>query len=166
MTLSQELKETYASVGPARVLETLELNHPTFASSFKIVRDHVQLIAGLENGGPTVTFEPFSFNVVQPKKSTQGTQSLQITIDNVSREIIQLIEDTQDGSGVPINVVYRIYLSTETDEPQNDPPLQFTFTNISVNKTQVSGVANRSEVINRKFPSIVYDRRFQSLFAK
>lgn len=164
MTLSQALKEVYASAGPSIVLETLELNHATFPSVFRIVRDHIAHDFGLENGGPTVTFQPFPFSVVQPKENEKGTPTLQIQIDNVDRQLVDLLEGTQDGTNTPIDVIYRIYLDTETDEPQNDPPLQLSLFNVSVSNQRATGTARRDDVINRKFPGEVYDRRFISLF--
>jgi len=164
MTLSQELKEVYASVGPSIVLETLELNHHTFPETFRIVRDNNPWDLGIENGGPVVTFSPHAFNVVPPKKSDKGAQSLQIQIDNVDRTVVDLIEGTQDGTNTPIDVVYRIFLSTATSEPQ-DAPLRLSLFNVSITNNQVSGTARRDDIVNRKFPRVVYDRKFISLFS-
>lgn len=168
MTLSDALKRTYSSVGTDVVFETLELNHFSFPQTFRIVRDYVPLTAGLENGGGTVTFEPFAFNVVQPKKNDKGSETLQIVIDNVDRRIVDLVEGAIEGVGAktPIDVIYRIYLTSQTTIPQNDPPLRLSLFNITINKGQMSGTAKRDDIINRKFPNVVYGREFISLFSQ
>lgn len=164
MALSQELKEVYASAGPSIILETLELNHHTFPSAFRIVKDHTSWMLGLENSGPTVEFQPFNFSVTEPRTNDKAGHSLKLSIDNVDRQIVDLLEGTQDGTNTPIDVLFRIYLDTETDEPQNDPPLRLSLFNIGVNKMTATGTARRDDIVNRKFPSEVYDSRFISLF--
>ena len=161
--LSQELKEMYSSVGPSVLLETLELTHHAFPSVFRIVRDRVDWDLGLENGGPTVTFTAHAFQIVLPPRNEKGNQSLQIQLDNIDRKVVDLLEATQDGTNTPIEVVYRVYLDTETDEPQS-APLKLSLFNIAVDNTRASGSARRDDVINRKFPGEVYGRKFKSLF--
>ncbi len=163
MTLSPELKEIYSSGGDAIVLETLELNHHTFPESFRIVRDHIDWDLTLENSGPTVTFISFPFNVVQPKSNEKGDSNLQIVLDNVDKTVVDLIEGTQDGSNTPIDVIFRVFLSSDTSEPQQTP-IRLSLFNISVQNNTVSGTAQFDDIVNRKFPSILYDRKFISLF--
>ncbi len=163
MVLSEQLKEVYSSGGPSIILETLELNHHTFPNVLRIVRDHIDHDLGLENSGPTVTFTSKSFSVVPPKKTEKGIQTLQIQIDNVDKVMIDLMEATQDGTNTPIDVIYRVYLSTNKTEPQDDP-IALSLFNITVSNDRAIGTARRDDIINRKFPSIVYDRKFISLF--
>lgn len=163
MPLSQELKETYASVGPSVILETLEFIHYTFPQSFRVVRDQRDWDLTLENNGLTVPFQAFSFNIVQPPQNDKGTTALRIVIDNVDQTMINLLESAQDGTNTPIEVIYRVYLDTDTSTPQNTP-LKLSFLNVECNKQQVTGTARRDDVINRKFPKIVYNNSFISLY--
>ena len=163
MVLTEQLKEVYSSGGPSIILETLELNHHAFPSILRIVRDHIDHDLGLENSGPTVKFTSKSFSIVQPKKTEKGIQTLQIQIDNVDKAIIDLMEATQDGTNTPIDIVYRVYLNTDKTQPQDDP-ISLSLFDVTVANDKATGTARRDDIINRKFPSILYDRKFISLF--
>lgn len=166
MAISQELKEVYASVGPEVILHTLELKHPSFNNSFFIVRDWNDFTANLENSGPSVLFQKFAFNVTEPKRDSQGNQFFNVTIDAVNQEIVNLLDSAVDGSRIPIKVVYRIYLASDTSGPQNTPPPVFEFRNITVNNFRVSGAAESISMINRRFPNVLYGDTFRSLLVR
>jgi len=164
MVLTDALAKVYSSGGPSIILETLELNHHAFPNILRIVRDHIDHEFGLEDGGPTVTFFSKSFSVVQPKKTDKGIQTLKIQIDDVDRNIVDLMEATQDGTNTPIDVTYRVYLSTAKTEPQ-DTPIKLSLFNVTITNGKATGTARRDDIINRKFPSILYNREvFISLF--
>ncbi len=163
MVLSQALRDTYASVGPEIVLYTLELNHKTFPGPFYMVRNWEDFEANLENSGPLVTFQKFAFDFTEPKKDAVGNASLNIRIDNVSREMSELLENSIDGSQTPIEVVYRIYLASDPSGPQNTP-LKLSMRNITTTNTSASGTAEIIPLINRRFPNVLYTNIFQNLF--
>ncbi len=163
MVLTQALKDVYASVGPEVVLYTLELNHKTFDSPFYLVRDWTDFEANLENDGPLVTFQKYAFNFTEPKKDTVGNATLNIQIDNVNRQLSQLLENALDGSQTPIEVIYRIYLASDPSGPQNTP-LRLTMSQVTVTNSQASGTAVVIPLINRRFPNVVYTNVFQNLF--
>ena len=164
MTLSQELREIYASGKNDVVLHTLELNHPSFGGPLYIVRDYVNLVANLENSGPEVTFVTTAFSITPPQIDESGIKSLGISIDNVGREVIEKLELALDGGHNPITVTYRIYIASDTTGPQNDPPLKLLLTNISVDNFTASGTAATAGMINRRFPNKDYGNVFKSLF--
>jgi hypothetical protein len=164
MSLSDELKQLYASAGTDILLHTLSFNHPSWSSEFFIVRDWQDFTANLENSGPSTVFQKFAFSIQGPNKDENGNQFLQITVDSVSLELINLIEQASlDLTNSPIEVTYRAYLSSDTTGPQNDPPLKLWMRKVQVDNKKVTGQAELISLENRKFPNVEYGTTFQSL---
>lgn len=156
MTLSDELKTLYASSGTDVILETLEINHSSFTSPFYLVRDWQDLTATLE-GGQSVTFQKYSFNLVPESKDGSGTSSLRLSIDNVNRDVVDKLETAIVSAGnVPLTVYYRLYLSSDTTGPQNNPPVLFYLTDIQVTLDKLVATAEIPGLINRSFPNVDY----------
>lgn len=165
MPISDALKTLYGSGGSDVVLPTLEFKHSSWTTNFFIVKDWQDLTANLENNGPLTTFKRYSFSVKGPQKDTLGRRSIVISVDNVSREFIDLIEIAAlEGNQTPISVVYREYLESDKTTPQNDPPLLLYLSDITVNNLKVSGRAEIASLINKKFPNVTYTDRFRGLY--
>lgn len=161
-TLTQALKEAYA-VAPNNTVayHTLEIYHPAFTTPIRVVRDFVDLTATLESTAPrnpstAVTFTGYAFDIVPPEVSTIGVPQCQIQIDNVSREITANLELAIPTS-TPIQVIYRMFISTDLSAPQNNPPMILTITSISVDVFKVTATATFGDLVNKKFPSVIYD---------
>lgn len=160
-TLSQALKEAYASA-PDNVVQyhTLELYHPSFTQPIRVVRDFVDLEATLESTAPrnasqAVTFVGFAFDIVPPEVSATGVPTCQITIDNVSREIVANLE-LAIASNQAITIIYRLFLSSDLSGPQNNPPMTLTVVSMSADVFKVTATATFGDMVNRKFPSQMY----------
>ncbi len=163
-SLSSALKEAYASA-PVDVIiySTLELWHPAFSIPIRVVNGASNIQAKLEsdaprNAGQEVNFVAFSFSLKKPDVSADGTPSLTIEIDNVSRQILREIRPSVSSTG-HITAIYREYLSNDLEAPQNDPPIVLTITNISATIHRVTATATLGDYNNRKFPNFVYDTR-------
>lgn len=160
-TLSQALKEAYAAAPNTSVAyHTLELYHPSFTTPIRVVRDFVDLSARLESTAPRdastyVTFVGYAFDIVPPEVSTTGVPECQITIDNVSRDIMQNLEASVTTS-TPITVIYRMFLSTDLTAPQNNPPMTLTIISIQADMFKVTATATFGDLVNKRFPSQLY----------
>ena len=76
-TLSQAIMEAYAAApSDVVVYHTLEINHAAFTQPIYVVRDNADLEADLEDGGGTVTFVRFAFDLVKPEVSPAGATVL------------------------------------------------------------------------------------------
>lgn len=170
--LSEALQEAYASATTDVVhLNALELLHPAFTTPIRVVADYIPLTARLEDAAPVdpgalVEFQAFAFNIVPPEVIDSGVPELQITLDNLSSEILANIELAM---GVPekLEVIWRIYLSnTATVGPENAKPLRMTITSIEADETTIQARASIVDFVNKKFPSKEYDDRgFPGLIA-
>jgi len=161
-TLSQAIKEAYA-VAPNNSVayHTLEIYHPSFTTPIRVVRDFVDLSARLESTAPRdastyVTFVGYAFDFVLPEVSTGGVPQLQITIDNVARDIMAGLEQAVTTS-TPITVIYRLFISTDLTAPQNNPPMSMTIISISADVFKVTATATFGDMVNKKFPTVLYN---------
>lgn len=161
-TLSQAIKEAYASAPDTDVAyHTLEIYHPSFTTPIRVVRDFVDLSAKLESTAPRdastyVTFVGYAFDIVPPEVSSTGVPTLQITIDNVARDIMAGLEQAVMTS-TPITVIYRMFLASDLTGPQNNPPMALTIISISADVFKVTATATFGDLVNKKFPSVLYN---------
>jgi len=168
-TLSQAIKEAYAAA-PSDVIiyHTLEIRHPSFTTPIRVVRDVADLTATLEasapeDAGQPVTFIAYAFDFKKPEVSANGVPQLVIEIDNVSREILQQIEQAIVTNDL-ITVIYREFISADLSGPQNDPPMELTISNITADVFRIRATAGFGDYTNRKFPSETYTaERFPAL---
>jgi hypothetical protein len=162
-SLQDAIKEAFASC-PATIViyDTLEIRQPGVQDPVFIVRSHQAIVATDENGNAR-TFQPVGFQFTLPPTDDQGFQSLNISIDNVGRQVKDFV-DAAKSEQVPVEVVYRPFLSDDLSQPQMIPPLILYLKDIRVSALQISGKATFMDVVNKKFPSELYSRdRFPSL---
>ncbi len=160
-TLSQAIKEAYASAPPDPIYHTLELRHPSFTSPIRVVRDWADLTATLEASAPvdpsaSVTFIRFAFDFTKPEISAAGVPQLTIEMDNVDRAIVANIEAALSTTDM-VQATYREYISTDLTCPANDPPIHMTIMSITADIFRIKAVAGFPDLMNRKFPTTEYD---------
>jgi hypothetical protein len=163
MTISLELQRLYASAPDGEIiLETLELRHPLFAQTHFITNAALPFTATLETG-QAIAFETLPFSAKLPGANSGGQQDLALVIDNVDREIIDELERAAGDPTQRISVVYRTYPSRDLSAPGADP-IALSISDISANASRVEATASRTDVLNRPFPSVLYDTvRFPGL---
>ncbi|MDP2141267.1 MAG: DUF1833 family protein [Gammaproteobacteria bacterium] len=143
------------------IVETLEFLHDSFPSPIRLVNDFAAFDATLEATAPEdasteVSFEASRFALVLPRAGDAGTETIDITISNVDQVASDYLQIAMDNPG-PITVIYRIFLSTDTSGPAEDPPTRLTLDSAIATATEVVAKARNSDNINRKFPSINYN---------
>lgn len=159
-TLSQAIKEAYASAPADVIYSTLELRHPAFSSPIRVVRDFADLTATLEATAPvnpstSVTFTRFAFDFTKPEVSSVGVPQITITMDNVDRAIVANIEAALATTDL-VQVTYREYLGSNLTVPANNPPLSMTIMSVTADVFKVTAVAGFPDLMNRRFPSQEY----------
>lgn len=153
-----DLRTAYASA-PAGVdiWPTLELAHPLWGAPYYLTSAPAPFTATLESG-PTVTFQPFPFAVVLPAVDGAGQQDLHVTLTNADQAIADAVQLAHRDPTQRITAVYREFLSSgnAAQSPQS-APLHLAFASIQITEDAVTGIAGRSDVLNRKFPALWYD---------
>lgn len=162
-SLQDAIKEAYA-LAPAQqvILDTLEIRQTGVQDPVYIVRSRKGIVA-LDEDGNSRTFLPVGFQFALPPENEEGFRSLNISIDNIGRQVSDFIE-TAKSERVPVEVIYRPYLSDDLSQPQMIPPLVLYLKDIQVTTSQVTGRATFMDLVNKKFPTELYTRaRFPSL---
>jgi hypothetical protein len=150
------LRTAYASApGGQDILRTLELSHSKWPAHYYLTDYPTPFTATLDTG-PTVTFQPYPFAVVLPPIDGAGQQTLQVTLTNADPLVRQAVESAHVDPTERIVAVYREFLSDALGAPQS-APLRLSFDTLQITEEAVSGTANRSDVLNRRFPSLWYD---------
>jgi hypothetical protein len=162
-SLQDAIKEAFASCPSNKVIyDTLEIRQTGIQDPVYIVKAFQPITATDENGNVRV-FEAVGFQFILPPTDDQGYQSLSISIDNVSRRVLDFVEAAKSEK-VPVEMVYRPFLSDDLSRPQMIPPLLLYLKDIRITDMQVNGKATFMDVVNKKFPSELYTReRFPSL---
>lgn len=174
-SLSQALAEAYASC-PADdpILDTLEIRHPAFVDdlgnniALRIIANNEDFEGRLEddapmNAGELVTFTSLGFDIQLPEVATSTVPEVNVTIDNVSREIMPHLKAAAT-SNEKIEITYRPYLASDPNTVQMDPPLTLTLKSVSATPVSITGVASMLDIGNKAFPSDVYTtKRFPGL---
>ena len=166
-TYDDAYREALATAGTdVLLLDTLEFRHPAFTAPIRVVRDYVDLDATLEAGAPvdastSVTFVRYAFDFKLPDVDTGGNGQLEITIDNVARDISEALEAAVTTSD-PIAVTYRVFLAGDLSAPKHVINMAL----VTVNATAASVVARAgfSNLADKQHPSEVYtDEHFPGL---
>jgi len=162
-TLQDAIKEAYVIAPAHKVpLDTLEIRQTGVQDPIYIVRASKGIQAFDENGVERF-FIPVGFQFSLPPENEEGFRSLNISIDNVGRAVSDFI-DAAKSEKVPVEVIYRPYLSDDLSAPQMNPPLVLYLKDIQITAAQVTGRATFMDIVNRKFPSELYTRtRFPAL---
>ena len=168
-SLKEAIREAYASAPSSEVvLFTIEMNHPAFTQPLRVVRDNVKLEAYLEdaspeNPGEKATFLPYAFDLILPEMDEYGKPQITITIDNVGRDIMNYVEAAV-RTRYKIDVIYRVYLKSDLNGPQNDPPMVMQIDSITANAKNITLVAGFADLSSRVFPKQMYTlEQFPSL---
>lgn len=171
------LEEAYASA-PADevVLDTIELHaigpdgsHIFQPEPIRIVLDDADCVATLEqtaprHAGQAVTFRGFRFDVtLQPSQAT-GVPEMELGVDNVSDEIEDALAQAVEAHA-KILVIYRAYLASNPNAPQNTPIILTGINPVADDSTRrVTMRCSAADWLNKQVPSQVYTRaRFPGL---
>jgi hypothetical protein len=161
MAISAALAAVYATAPTARYyIETLTLVHPIFiestnkAGEFFMTNQRDGFTGTLETGD-VVDFLPVPFTAIPPNSEEQSDLQLQVGIDNVSKTLMEDIEKLGQTPNVPIEVIYRVFLSDDLTV-QNDPPLKLDILAVKATQQMVSFAAGLTNLRSKPFPAQLY----------
>lgn len=157
MPISDELKRVYASApDDVYYYETLTLEHSGLTGGIKYLTNIAGGFSGqLENGDP-VTYEYVPFTAIPPTSEEENNLNLQIAFDNAARQLMAELEQMAANPVEPIRVTYRVYLSTDLNTVQNDPPLKLEILGVRAQQLTVSASAGLANLRRRRFPATIY----------
>lgn len=145
------------------MLYTVELWHPQLTAPVRIVADHAELVAALEqdapvDGGDTVRFVALPIGIQLPEESdSAAAPSIEVWIDGVSSTVAGELDacvETLD----PIRMIVRVYASDDLTGPAQLPPLVMDVVDVALDETRVTVAAAYSDPANRAFPAKTYSQ--------
>lgn len=145
----EDLLETvYASAleGHAR-LQTLEIISPS--QTKRICSGYDDVALGLETG-ETVGFLASGMQVALPDLNESGQQLLTFAVENLTGEVQQGV-DTALADGVPVDVIYREYLSSDLTAPAK-PPNRFVLYDADFKDGRAELTASFFDIIATAYP--------------
>ena len=164
MAISDELRRIYASNPTDKFyVETISLAHPVFENGISyFTNQNGGWVGNLEAGGQAA-YQYLPFVTLPPASEDEAALTLQVTMDNSSRTLMETLEFMGTTPQQPIEVVYRIYIGTVTggtvqQSPilQNDPPLRLWVSSVLATQDAVSFSATTSNLRDLPFPRQLY----------
>ncbi|MBF0260459.1 MAG: DUF1833 family protein [Magnetococcales bacterium] len=160
-SLSDALKEAFATKTQVMQYHTLEFRHPAISPPVRVVEGWVGINARLEEDAPEdasdmVEWIAFPFELTPPEISPSGAPRMVIEISNVSRTLMAYLELALE-SITPIKVTYRMYLDGNLDVgPENNPPMELDITGLQINPLRIRAECGFMDLGQKKFPGLTY----------
>jgi len=152
VTLAADLIARYKSEVPVDWAAAYVLYHPQ--AGYQYLVNGYEEIQG-KFFGTLQTFLPIPISMVLPKIDDSGNASMSITMGNVGLEPIYFLDRAIVDGETPITCWYSVFIDGDV-EPKIDPWIEFTMSNITANETAVTASATRADILNRRFPRIIY----------
>lgn len=157
MPISDELKEIYASApNDDYYIETLELAHSQLEMGSIYITSQLSGWTAQLESGTEVFFQFLPFAAIPPTAAEEGNLTLQVAIDNASREIMEQLEALATEPREAIKVRYRVYLASDPSTVQNDPPLRLNIISVTVSTSVISFAAGLDNLRSIPFPGLLY----------
>jgi hypothetical protein len=113
--------------------------------------------------GVTQTFQAANFSFTLPQTTEDSTPEMQLTISNVDGVAGEYVDRVR-GLG-RLSIRYRVYLASDTTQPQNPNPLTLYLTEANVDMFQISGRLSLTDSLDARFPSENYNvKNFPNIF--
>lgn len=104
-------------------LETLEISHPNFTKTYRVVRNAVEgITATLENGN-SATFDYYPLQIENAGVRDDLDQSIKINLGDLGEVLPKELDEvsSNDGFGIKPVVIYRTYRSDDLTRPLFGP---------------------------------------------
>lgn len=145
---------------------TLELQHPAFLEAgvpvaLRFVLDVQPRQLGIEAGaafdaGTVQEFAPIAFSASRPEVAEGQAPQCKISIDNVADDLTEHMEAAV-AVRADLTLIYREYRTDDVSEPCYGP-VEFQVRQARMTGTRIDGVAKLADLVNTKFPRMVYSR--------
>jgi hypothetical protein len=165
MAISAELQDVYLN-NPHGIyfMEAIDIDHAILDTTLRYTNASKAFEGLIDNSGTAAAlYTPLPFTIVLPDKDTDGTQSLDISLSNVTTTLVAYITSITSAPQSAIELTYRIFLSTQKDGNdahinQLDPPWRYEVSSASLTQDAVVMSATKLNTHNRSFPRVRYTR--------
>lgn len=165
MAISPALADVYLT-NPDGIyfIEAIDIAHPALANTLHFTNASFDVVGLLDNAkGGSATFKSLPFAAVLPEKNTQGNQQLQLSVSNITNELIDDILLMTDAPQQSATLEYRVFLTTQKDGSgahinQLTVPWRYEISSVNVTAEAVTMSATKINTHNKSFPRIRYRR--------
>lgn len=155
MSISAELKTRYTTEMDVDWFDAIILQHPV-AGGLRMINHHQEFIGRVGTAPPRLaTFTPTPMQIVLPGRDQSGRSEMGIVWDGLNGLVHDFLNRAIVDGTQPITCYYTVYILGRRD-PCIEPWLEYKLTGISVTEDSVTATASRGDVINKKFPSVLY----------
>lgn len=144
--MSRSVSATFRAAAYARetsqvFLTLLVIDHADLATPIRVVNNNTSVMSG------GYTYTPFPFRVDFPQDSPDELPSVQLQIDNVSRDITVAIRTI---TGRPSATLYVVLASSP--DTIDYGPVVCSITNVSVTDTLITAAMGGEDMLNTRYP--------------
>jgi hypothetical protein len=157
MSLTQAIQEAYADPEvDDDVFDTLELDHPTFATPIRIVANaENDMTLPLEGGRGNVLFQACGVSIGLLGFDDDGPTTGELRIDNVSRKLQPYLKQAVQA-GHSMTVTYRGYVTSDLSQP-GEVRGGMLLSKVSLGPTTATGTLEAATKADQQaFPRLTY----------
>lgn len=136
----KEISKVNASNLP---LTLLEITHVDLVTPVRVVNDRQDIVF------ETNTYTALSFRIAMPSDLQKGLPQASLGIDNVGKELVQWLEESNGGQGTQI----RILQVLRSDPSVAEIDITMTLSNIMVKPLEITGTLGFDDLLN--VPAVV-----------
>ena len=120
----------------------LTINHSNLSEPMRVVHDRVS------HDSRGNTYKPFPFQVQLPDQTQDEIPRVELTIDNVDRQITETLRSIRTAPDVTVEAV----LASDPDTVESGP-YEYQLTDVNINDITVSGQLDVEDLMNQSFPA-------------
>ena len=153
---SGALKSSLISVNNVDVpIYLLEISHPALAVPVRICNDNEDIVS---NGN---IYRACPFNITFPNDSDSEVPRAQLELDNVGRQLVTWIEQTNGAEGTTVTM--KLIQKSNPDLIESD--IELSFSSINVTPLKISGTVGYERLLNARSVNQTYNADdFKGLF--
>lgn len=124
-------------------LTLLEITHDDLPTPIRVVNDRQDITFETNN------YIALAFRIAMPSDLQKGLPQATLSIDNVGRELVTWLEQSNGGQGTLVRIIQVL----RSDPATTEIDIQMTFSNIQVTPLEVSGSLGFDDLLN--IPAVV-----------
>jgi len=159
MAISNELADLYMNnKSGVYFFEAIDIQHAALDGPLHYTNWSTAVNGLVDNAGSAFNaYISMPFTAVLPEKNTDGNQSLELSISNVTTALVAYINIMTAAPQSPIDITYRVFLTGQVDGSGNylnqmNPPWYYEASAVSVTADSVVLSATKLNTHNRSFP--------------
>lgn len=116
----------------------LEIDHPDLTTPVRVINDRQDITF------ETNTYTAIGFSITLPSDLQKGLPTATLAIDNIGKELVQWLEDSNGGAGTTVRIIQVL----RSDPSVAEFDITMELTNITVDPVLVTGQLGFDDLLN------------------